>query len=280
MKESAPFEARRFGVETVRSPEGNEASFSPERGGIITSIKLGGRELLYMDWDTFKSEDPETSVKGGIPILFPQAGPLKPDVLAGLAPDDPLRDLKQHGFARNSDRWRMTRGERDFTEVLTWNEETKKAYPYSFDLDMRGTLEPDGSFTLIQEAHNSERNKDMPVSMGLHPYFRVPHGQKHLIKFDFPGGENIQAEPPADDPNRAEKFDNPNTPFRVIIPELGTLVLDVSKEYRRIWIWSMKDRDFVCIEPVMRDAGGLVRDPELVPPGQSVRGRFNFRLEA
>lgn len=281
--EQPSFESKPFNIETVRSPEDNEVSFSPERGGIITSLTLGGKELLYMDWDTFRSEDPGTSVKGGIPILFPQAGPLKPDVLAKLSLDDPLRNLKQHGFARNSAAWRAQTGERAFRETLSSDNETRKAFPYDFELSMVGELEKDGSFTLIQGAVNKERGKVMPLAMGLHPYFRVPHDKKHLIKFDFPGGENISPEPPPEDPNRAEKFDNPrlhgHEPMRIVIPELGTLVMDVSREYKRIWVWSIPGKDFVCIEPVMRDAGGLVNDPEQVPPGKSVVGRVNFRLE-
>ena len=85
MGELPNLENRVFPVETVRSPrfgrpelttegEGNEVSFSPERGGIITSLKLGGKELLYLDEETFRN--PEVNVKGGIPILFPNAGPL------------------------------------------------------------------------------------------------------------------------------------------------------------------------------------------------------------
>ncbi|HEY4525589.1 MAG TPA: hypothetical protein VJL32_00625 [Candidatus Paceibacterota bacterium] len=267
-----------FPVETIRSPEGNSISVSPERGGIITSLVLGGKELLYMDPNTFNN--PDVNVKGGIPILFPNAGPLR------LPEGHPLAKLKQHGFARNSNRWQFTPNPdgSGFRESLTDQPASLQIFPYGFRLDIEGKFTEGGGFELIPRATNSERDRSMPVSFGLHPYFRVPHDQKHKIKFDFPGGENISPEPPAENPNVASKIDNPQvrnpeTPLRVIIPQLGTLVMDISPIYRRIWVWSVPGSDFICIEPVMRDPGGLVDDPEMVPPEQSVSGRVNIRLE-
>ncbi len=39
----------------------------PERGGIVTSFASHGRELLYLDKETF--ENTEANVRGGIPVL-------------------------------------------------------------------------------------------------------------------------------------------------------------------------------------------------------------------
>ena len=51
----------------------------PERGGLITSWKCNGREILYFDLDRFLKED--QSVRGGIPILFPICGGLPQNYL-------------------------------------------------------------------------------------------------------------------------------------------------------------------------------------------------------
>jgi len=32
-------------IETIKNPKGSEISFLPQRGGIVTSIKLSGREI-------------------------------------------------------------------------------------------------------------------------------------------------------------------------------------------------------------------------------------------
>lgn len=269
-----------FRIETLASPEGGGVSFSPERGGIITSLKLNkGKdgpptEVLYMDESTFN--EPSKNVKGGIPDLFPNAGPLRGAKYPAL---------KQHGFARNSRSWlrEETGDPRMFSETLEPDDATREAFPHEWQHRVTGRFEEDGSFTLSQGAKN-RGTEPMPLSMGLHPYFRVAAEQKQNIKFDFPGGDEIERQYNTWANDGTVKIDNPNfkdpdTVLRVIIPDVGTIVLDVSPEYKRIWVWSLPDKGFVCIEPVMRDAGGLEDDPEMVAPGAAYEGRMNIRLE-
>jgi galactose mutarotase-like enzyme len=269
-------EVPKFKVETIQGPKNNEVSFSPERGGIIKSMKLNGIEVLYMDEKTFVDEN--KNVRGGIPILFPNAGPL-------VGENNPYPNLKQHGFARTSPNWNIEKTEGGkFSEKLLSDEETKKVFPYDLETSMKGELNEDGSITLVQEVINLEKDKGIPDSMGLHPYFKVPKEKKGDIKFDFFGGEIIEKDfnnwsqggtTSIDNP----KLNDPNAVLRVEIPELGTLVMDVSVEYQKIWIWSLPGQDFVCIEPVMRDEGGLVDEPEIVKPGEALSGKVTFRLE-
>jgi len=81
-------------IETIKLFNG-EVSYSPERGGIITSIKIGDKEILYMDESTFN--DKGANVKGGIPVLFPNAGAIPDEIKT-----EEFANLKQHGFARES----------------------------------------------------------------------------------------------------------------------------------------------------------------------------------
>lgn len=266
----------RFKIETVAGPAENGVSFSPERGGIMTSMKLGGQEVLYMDGATF--EDEAKNVKGGIPVLFPNAGPLREE-------ENPYPGLKQHGFARTSGSWTVEAGEgQGWVESFVANDETKKLFPYDFQLKMAAQLEADGSVSLSQAATNLEEEKDMPLAMGLHPYFRVPSAGKGNIKFDFPGGDTIEQAVDEWSNDGTVSVDNPklrdpDEVLRVTIPGLGTLTMDVSPEYKKILVWSLPGRDFVCVEPVMRDDNGLIDDPELVKPGTTFQGRVNYRLE-
>lgn len=261
----------KFKIETIKGPNGNEVSFSPERGGIIMSMKLNGVEVLGMDEETFK--DDSKNVKGGIPNLFPNSGPL-PEGNA-IYPG-----LKQHGFARTSSRWTVEQIEEGkFSEKLSSNEETKEIFPYDFEVRVKCELNKDGSIALIQEVTNLG-NIAMPLSMGLHPYFKVPKEKKRDIKFNFPGGEKIEREVEGwSSEDKTTSVDNPNSPLRIKIPDLGTLVMDVSIEYQKILIWSSLRHDSVCIEPVMRNDGGLIDDPEMVRPGETFSGKVTFRLE-
>ncbi len=266
-----------LGIETIRGSGGGEASYCPERGGIITSLKLRGQEILYLDEDTLK--DRAVNVKGGIPILFPNAGPIKGEGYPGL---------KQHGFAREAVDWVAVQDEsgRSFMETLKANAETKKVYPYDFRFSTGGKFEEDGSFTLLQEVENLEAGKDMPLSMGLHPYFKVPREAMGNIKFDFEGGTEVERsieQWSKDKEVKTVKIDNPRVKdpkakMRITIPSLGTLTIDASPEYKKIWVWSMVDKDFICIEPVMRNAGGLENEPELISPGKTFSSRVNIKL--
>ncbi|MDD2225029.1 MAG: hypothetical protein PHP97_02615 [Candidatus Shapirobacteria bacterium] len=261
-----------FKIETIKF-NNNEVSVCPERGGIITSLKLNNNEILYLDESTFK--DTSVSVKGGIPILFPQAGP--------ITIESQFSDLKQHGFARNSNEWIFTKTENGFIETLKSNPETLKKYPYKFEFSIIGKFEEDNSFTLTQKVKN-EGDKEMPISIGIHPYFKVPSNEKENIDFNFPGGEIIK--------NETEKWSNDGTTsinnpkiadqsanLEVNIPSLGTLIIVPCVEYQKIWVWSMSDKNFICIEPVMRDVNGLIENPEKIQPQNTFSASVNFKLK-
>ncbi len=241
----------------------NEVSFSPSRGGIITSLKLSGTEILYLDNKTFANT--AANVRGGIPILFPNAGIVE-------SPDFP--GLKQHGFARNSNEWKSELIQNGFKETLLVKKEGQISYPYDCVLSVEGTFNTDNSFTLIQKVENREESAKLPVAMGLHPYFKVPDEEKENIRFNFEGGQQVQDQASVWMNGGTVSIDNPKTKdpsavLEILIPELGTLLLNVSMEYKKLWIWSVPGEDFFCVEPVMRDIGGLVSDPEMIHPGES-----------
>ena len=247
-------------MRTIRAGEGNEVSFCPERGGMVTSLRLCGKEVLYLDEETFDAAD--AKVRGGIPILFPNAGPV--DKLA-------FPGLQQHGFAGDSASWTFEGRERGFVETLASDGESKRAYPYEFRLSVEGDLSDDGSFTLTERVTNKETHRGLPLAMGLHPYFAVPNDEKKNVRFLFEGGASVQERSSLWSNGRYVSVDNPklkdpSAVLEVLVPSLGTLVLDFSAEYRKIWVWSLPGKDFICIEPVMRDSGGLVSDPEMVAP--------------
>lgn len=272
--------------ETIKTPEGNEVSYAPGRGGLITSIKFGGTEILYLDEATFRNRN--VSVKGGVPVLFPNAGGVtnqEKDKLKQLYPELALLHEKgKHGFARDMN-WRASKWRNGFEQTLTGNEATKVFYPYDFRLAVSGQFIEDGSFTIIQKVENFENEKDMPVSMGLHPYFKVPFGNKKGIRFEFEGGqiieESISTWANEDHAVSIEnpKVKDPNAVMKIIIPDFGTLILDASSEYKRIWVWSLKEKDFVCVEPVMRDSGGLADNPEMIPAAGMIEASLNIKFD-
>lgn len=260
-------------IETIKTSDGNEVSFCPERGGIITSLKFHGKEILYMEEETFQNR--AVSVHGGIPILFPNAGPVESPNFPGL---------KEHGFARTSSSWKAEINLTGFEETLLSDEEKYKSYPFDFKFSFEGKLEMNDSFTIIEKVENLEEEKVLPLSFGIHPYFKVPKGQKNNIKFNFDGGKLVEEQIGLWSNGEYICIDNPKAKdssavVEVVIPDLGTLVIDASAEYKKIWVWSQPEKDFICIEPMMRDKGGLIANPEMVPAKETYTASVNFNLK-
>ncbi|WP_225885180.1 hypothetical protein [Leptolyngbya sp. KIOST-1] len=140
----------------------------PDRGGLATRWQIGGQDIFYFDRDRFAN--PELSVRGGIPILFPICGNL-PDHQYRLG--DRTYSLKQHGFARDLP-WRVTH--QDVTEAasltleLTSSETTLAQYPFEFRLAF--TLRLRGHSLELQQRFTNLSTQSMPFSTGLHPW---PH---------------------------------------------------------------------------------------------------------
>ena len=260
---------KNLNIKTIKDQNsGNEVSFCSYRGGIITSLKLKCKEVLYFDQETFL--DKEKSVRGGIPILFPNAGELETNHI--------YPNLKRHGFVKNME-WEVESKESGFREIFKSNNDTENIYPFNFELSVVGNFEGDGSFTLTQE-----KDKNLPISMGLHPYFKVPDEEKKNIKFNFEGG-NLAVEQInvwensgtvyIDNP----KIKDPKATLSIDIPDLGTLILNVSIEYEKIWIWSSLKSNFICIEPMMRGLNGLMNDPLEIKVNEPFVASLNIKLE-
>ncbi|MEI6650927.1 MAG: hypothetical protein WCL23_05915 [Candidatus Moraniibacteriota bacterium] len=265
-------ETTSFEVQTCKGAKGNSVSVSPHRGGIVTSIRLVGREILFMNSETFS--DPKKNVRGGIPTLFPFSGP----VTDGMRERFPGLDC-QHGFARNIDKWKFeTCADGGLRETLESDTSTKAIYPFDFRLSISTELGEDGSVSIVQAVENIGY-ETLPVSMGLHPYFSVPSEKRKDLVFDFSGGEIIANDFEKWTNGGTTSIDNPGT-LRVSIPGLGTLVMEISSEYRYILVWSEGPmEDYICIEPVMRLDGGLVDDPASIQPGETLVARVTYRLE-
>src|SRR5262245_29423566 len=94
------------------------AAIVPARGAIVTSLKVGGKDVLYCDRTTL--DDPTKNVRGGIPILFPYSGKLVDELFLPAK-----TKMKQHGFGRNKE-WAVREQRRDFVRVgLAQDADTK-----------------------------------------------------------------------------------------------------------------------------------------------------------
>ena len=152
----------------------------PDRGGIVTRWQVEGQDIFYFDRDRFAN--PELSVRGGIPILFPICGN---SARQPVQPGGQTYSLKQHGFARDLP-WQVTHQDvseaASLTLELTSSETTLAQYPFEFKLAF--TFQLRGHILELQQQFTNLSAQPMPFSTGLHPYFLVE--DKSQLAFEIP----------------------------------------------------------------------------------------------
>jgi galactose mutarotase-like enzyme len=227
----------------------------PERGGIITSWQVRGREMLYLDTERFAN--PELTVRGGIPILFPICGNL-PDNAYTYQGES--YTLKQHGFARDLP-WdvtdQVTQNMVGITLVLNSNDQTRAVYPFDFQLIFTYRLQ--GNSLEIHQRYVNHSAEAMPFSTGLHPYFQV--SDKTQLQFEIPSSQ-FQNQRDKSVQSFSGQFDfeldEIDASFRELssqsaaVTDLGQqtqLKIDYSSAYSMLVFWTVKGKDFYCLEP-------------------------------
>lgn len=234
----------------------------PNRWGIITSLRLWRKEILYQGMLDSTLSDFSKSVKWGIPILFPNAGPLSPK-----EKEESWYTLPQHGFARSTP-WKITEStQSSITQVLSASD-VVEMYGFQWMGTMRNqAILSENSCEFLYRITN-DGDEDLPISWWLHPYFSVPEWDKWAIRWDFEWGEQVARE--------VEKWSNDGTTMidmpddrilRVFIPGIGNLQIETSSDFQKLWIWSLPGKNFVCIEPVMGNPGNIVKNPIFVGIG-------------
>lgn len=238
----------------------SEISFSPLRWWIITSIKLKSDEILFLNEETFNN--PEKNVRWWIPIMFPNAGPLR---------ENSLYNLNQHWFARNK-AWDYEISDREVKMTLSSDNETKKLYDFDFRLETIAKIIDDTKIEIIQKIINTW-DKLLPISPGLHPYYFVQNDEKkdlkillwdkYLDNYSFCNWETVY-------------LDNPWN-IKLIFPEWTEIDLNYDKSYEKLWIRSEEWKDFICVEPVARDEQALVDNPILVWVWESMEFKIEIK---
>lgn len=267
---------------------GSEVEVIPERGALVTSFRVAGREALYLDASTLL--DRARNVRGGIPVLFPIAGKLTGGQFVA---NGRRYSLAQHGFARSS-AWSVVevQTDRDARIVLSLSssESTRAQFPWDFQVRLTFVLAGD---TLTIEQHYENRSADpMPLHAGFHPYFRVPDVEKAHTTITT-------------DATRA--FDNTRGTtglfdgFDLTLPEVDLHLLDpthrctlltrpggegmsvsMDESFTTVVVWTLAGKDYVCVEPWTAPGDALNTGSHLlmVPPGGKHAARVAFTSNA
>ncbi len=264
-----------------------EARVVPERGGIVTHWQVQGEEIFYLDGERF--QDPNLSVRGGIPLLFPICGNLVNDTYT--VQGQPYR-LPQHGFARTLP-WTVTHQSTgdgaSLTVTLTSNASTRSVYPFDFTLDYTYTLK--GSSLELRQRHTNHSSLPMPFATGIHPYFRVD--DKSQLAIDLPSTQyQVKGEPRIHNFDGPFDFDEEEIDFAFInltgrsatVRDRARqlrLTLDFDHHYSTLVFWAVKGKDFYCLEPWTGPRNALNTGAHLltIAPGDSLETVITMTVE-
>ncbi len=237
------------------------------QGGYVTSWKARSKsnefeDILYMG---------STIRRTGIPILFPYYGK--------------ARQTRMHGFGRDS-LWRVTPNQEKLLMELNSDDldaVARTEYPYLFSASISISPDPTTSAFIYSLSIKNEDSKNIPISPGLHPYWKIPHEEKKSIKIE--GLTDFNA--------NTVDWDNapPDTPYEYLGPVTATLhnkkitveEIDEQKHVSHIQIWSQTpvsdpDYNFICIEPICGLNYGIDDTPILVKPQETWEMNIRFSV--
>ncbi|MFA9558895.1 aldose epimerase [Evansella sp. AB-rgal1] len=228
----------------------------PERGGIITELRIAGDELLFINEETLHDRD--SNIRGGIPILFPICGGLEDGVYEW---EGQTYEMRGHGFARDMP-WEVVETNNvnslSITLRLASNEETKKSYPFEFEIIYTYELKKDE--LVIHQEYKNLSKEVMPIHAGFHPYFTsisklVGVDTDSTSYLDYNDGE-IKPFYGSVDLDKGKEavvlLDSRRNYVTFPLPHMEKRVtLEYGKEFSYIVLWSTKGQNYVCIEPWM-----------------------------
>jgi galactose mutarotase-like enzyme len=228
-----------MGFELVSIRNGNtEARVSPSRGAIAASWVVDGVEQFYMAQNTF--DDPQKSVRGGNPFLWPFAGALEEGTLVEAG-----TKMAQHGFGRDKVWTIEAKGSSMLALSLEPDDQTREVFPWDFR--MVQTFEVSDAVLSINLVTENRSDRAMPVAPGWHPYYPIKNASKPAVEVGLPGFKHTA-------------FANPEGTFNFGVESNGTCAFTFQIEDRKLrmavspnlqWyqFWSLPGSDFICVEP-------------------------------
>lgn len=260
----------------IKDTKGNSAIILPEKGASVISFISNGKEMFYQDMENINSTE---RPRCGIPFLFP---------VFGRTPKDSLYPMEIHGFGHTSI-WTVLEHDVDMLRLeLKSNAETRKTYPFEFRVELIFTV-ADGKLNIHQIYENSGE-KDMLYSFGFHPYFNVlPTEVEVKLKAELEmnmqtgqpsmyNGNTIQLKF-AEGATESGKFFWKAKDEVIILTEGKKLHLQFDENFNRIVLWAVRDKDFLCVEPINTTPNGLVTgDCYKLAPGEMREADVSFYM--
>jgi galactose mutarotase-like enzyme len=272
--------------ELIDSTTNSWVKAAPERGGIIIGFGVQGEEILFLNKETFYNK--EANIRGGIPILFPISGQLENGEYEW---EGQVYQMKNHGVARNNP-WEViettNNQEAALKMALYSNEETKKSYPFDFEVIFTYILK--GNRLTIQQEYSNKSDTPMPIYAGFHPYFKT--SSKNLqyetdanTYLDYNDMLIKKVSDGLDLTGKKESFgllDPVKNEISFTLPENKRKIrLTYGDDFKYVILWSEEGQDFVCVEPWMANTKELNTKEELtlIAPNDTLKTYLSITVE-
>jgi galactose mutarotase-like enzyme len=200
------------------------------------------------------------------PVLFPIVGTLKNN---SFHYNDKDYELLRHGLARSLNFHLITKSETHCVFSLEASEETNKAFPFAFELQISYTL-VNTTLTIGYKVINKD-NVAIPFSIGAHPAFALPNAfENYSLQFsqqetlecftlenDLIGNNTYNIELDNQKlPLTYSTFENDALIFKTLqskeitILEKNEPLLKVAfPDFNNLGLWTKVNAPFICIEP-------------------------------
>jgi len=230
--------------------------------------------------------DKTKSIRGGIPILFPICGNLN---TSSSVFGNGYLQLPQHGFARDLG-WQYSFDENENFLCLFLNasKQTKKYYPFDFELKIEVTLKI--NFLEFEITIHNKTDFAMPINFGLHPYFNVSDF-KNLEFVDNP--LNCQDQERNTISNTLDELKKINSGVDLLMYTSGRssfrdkiLKREVTLNHPYPFdvgvIWSDPPRRMICLEPWTRPRNSFVDGFRniMIPSNDSKRLNASIQIKS
>lgn len=274
----------------------------PTRGGLISSLVIEGRELLWMSSEF--SQGDSSWPGGGLPLCFPFAGRVwHQGQLHQYGLEDTAYHMPIHGFAYGEPWQIISTSKTQSTIELKDSERTRVIFPFSFRVQLSLTLTENSlqiSFQ-VKYLRPTAKAPKMPVALGFHPYFKLPHGEE--LTLDLDAQKYYPVTPTGAAGKAAPGSDLGPSPWPIASPLLNSLILTDFKNptaalktndgqkyikikfgpesmFHHIVVWTNQPKEFYCVEPWMSlpDAVAIPSGGRWLDVGEEISGFFEILL--
>jgi len=283
-----------------------EAVFLPGHGMLGISLRHQGIEYLRRNEEL--KIFAEKNRTAGIPFLFPWANRLAgfQYEAAGrgvtLSPHSPVlryddNGLPMHGLMWPHLAWSLQDAAADtLTAGFDWSHpKCLVVFPYPCRLTMTATVAP-ASLTIETELAATS-DIAVPVSFGFHPYVGLPGVPRREWRVHMPPMRHLTLDDRKIPTGVAEPFGGLDTPLGdkdfddgfALLGESATLSVatgshrisvDLLDGYPYTQVYAPRGKDHLAFEPMTAPANALISGNglRLVPPGDTFRAKFRFRI--